>query len=115
MIKRAYEDASDDDGFRVLVDRLWPRGVSRESARIHVWLKTAAPSPELRTWWNHDPKRLDEFTARYRAELDSLPDAIAAVTQLRALAATHDPVTLVYGARDPIVNHAAVLRDYLTE
>lgn len=114
VIKRAYEDASAEDGYRILVDRLWPRGVSREHAHIHLWLKSVAPSPELRTWWNHDPARLGEFAARYRAELDSVPDAAAGVAQLRTLIAAHDPVTLVYGARDPEVNHAAVLRDYLT-
>lgn len=113
LIKRAYDDASPDDGYRVLVDRLWPRGVSREHAGIHLWLKAVAPSPELRTWWNHDPARLDEFATRYRAELATVPDASDGVAQLRAIAAAHDPLTLVYGARDPEVNHAAVLRDYL--
>lgn len=113
VIKRAYEDVADDDGYRVLVDRIWPRGVSREHAAVHLWLKAVAPSPELRTWWNHDPARRDEFAARYRAELETVPDARAAVAQLHALAAAHDTITLVYGARDPRVNHAAVLRDYL--
>lgn len=114
VIKRAYEDASAEDGYRVLVDRLWPRGVSRERARIHLWLKSVAPSPDLRRWWNHDPKLMSEFASRYRAELDSDPEAIAGVAQLRAIAAAHDPVTLLYGARDPLVNHAVVLRDYLS-
>ncbi len=113
LIKRAYEDAGPGDGFRVLVDRLWPRGVSHEYAALDLWLKDVAPSPALRTWWDHDPARLDEFATRYRAELDSDPVAGAAVDELRTLAASNETLTLVYGARDPHVNHAAVLRDYL--
>ncbi|SDT18118.1 DUF488 domain-containing protein [Microterricola viridarii] len=113
QIKRAYADAEPGDGFRVLVDRLWPRGVSRERAALDLWLKDAAPSPALRTWWGHDPARLDEFAARYRAELESAPAAVAAVAELRRLATANPTLTLVYGARDPLVNHAAVLRDYL--
>ncbi|AMB59214.1 DUF488 domain-containing protein [Microterricola viridarii] len=115
LIKRAYADAAPDDGCRVLVDRLWPRGVSRERAALTLWLKDAAPSPALRTWWGHDPARLGEFAARYRAELASDPAAVAAVERLRALAASNPTLTLVYGARDPQVNHAAVLRDYLAD
>ena len=108
-IKRVYDDPAAADGYRVLVDRLWPRGVSKSRAALDEWLKDVAPSPELRTWWNHDPALLGEFTQRYESELDSN----AAVTDLRAIVAGHPVVTLVYGARDPKINHAAVLARYL--
>jgi uncharacterized protein YeaO (DUF488 family) len=110
-IKRAYEAASASDGCRVLVDRLWPRGVSKKRADLTEWLKEVAPSPELRTWWKHDPNRMEEFTVRYRAELDANNEAVA---QLRALVAA-GVTTLVYGASDPHVNHARVLAEYLQE
>ena len=115
-IKRIYDDAADDDGCRVLVDRLWPRGISRERARLDAWLKEVAPSPALRTWWNHDPDRIDEFAARYRAELDTDPNTALAVAELRELAA-HHPIgtTLLYGARDAHVNHARILAEYLAD
>ncbi|WP_156761631.1 DUF488 domain-containing protein [Microbacterium karelineae] len=108
-IARAYDAAEPDDGFRVLVDRMWPRGVSKLRAALDAWMKDVAPTPELRRWWDHDPARLDEFAARYRAELDDNP----AVAELRAAIDAHPVVTLVYGARDPRVSHAAVLRDHL--
>ena len=111
-IKRAYEPASATDGCRVLVDRLWPRGVSKERAELDEWLKEVAPSPSLRTWWNHDPERMDEFALRYLAELDSHTETQAAVVTLRALVDQGD-TTLVYGAKDPHVNHARVLAEYL--
>jgi uncharacterized protein YeaO (DUF488 family) len=110
-IKRVYEPADPGDGFRVLVDRLWPRGESRERAAIDLWLKDVAPSPELRRWWNHDPARMDEFAARYDAELDENP----AVATLRAVAEEHAVVTLLYGAKDPYVNHARVLLEHLDQ
>lgn len=119
-IKRIYDEPADDDGYRVLVDRLWPRGVSRQRARLDDWLKDIAPSTELRQWY-HGAGRLeesfDEFTARYRAELDGSPEAVRAVAGLRQLAAAREPgrVTLVYGAKDPHVNHARVLAEYLAE
>jgi uncharacterized protein YeaO (DUF488 family) len=112
-IKRIYDDAAEEDGHRVLVDRLWPRGISRERAHLDAWLKEVAPSPALRTWWNHDPNRLDDFAVRYRAELDDAPETVRAVAELRALAA-HGTTTLLYGATDPAVNHARILADYLT-
>ena len=108
-IKRVYNDPAPDDGYRVLVDRLWPRGVSKARAELDLWLKGVAPSPELRTWWNHDPARLGEFAARYRSELATNES----VDELRKVISDHPVVTLLYGARDPQVNHAAVLRDYL--
>jgi len=113
-IKRIYDDVASDDGFRVLVDRLWPRGISKERARLDAWLKEVAPSAELRTWWNHDPELLDEFAIRYRAELDGDPTTMQAVTDLRELVAQGGgPTTLLYGAKDPEVNHARILADYL--
>lgn len=115
-IKRVYDDVADDDGQRVLVDRLWPRGVSKNRAQLDVWLKTIAPSPTLRTWWKHDPDRLDEFAIRYRAELDGDPATMQAVARLRELATEGaEPTTLLYGATDPVVNHARILAEYLDD
>jgi uncharacterized protein YeaO (DUF488 family) len=110
-IKRAYDDPGPSGQYRVLVDRLWPRGLSKQRARIDTWLKDVAPSPELRTWWNHDPARMADFSVRYRAELDGNPQ----VAVLNGLIADHADIALLYGARDPRVNHAAVLLDYLHE
>jgi uncharacterized protein YeaO (DUF488 family) len=108
-LKRAYEPADESDGLRILVDRLWPRGVSKARARVDFWIKGIAPSAELRTWFGHDPARWDEFRDRYRAELDSHRDEIS---QLRRLARS-GPVTLVYSARDELHNDAVVLRNLL--
>ena len=114
-IKRVYDEPSAEDGYRVLVDRLWPRGVSKSRAAVDLWLKDVAPSPQLRTWWNHDPETMDEFAQRYRAELDTNDsDAGRGVAELRSVISTHPVVTLLYGARDPHVNHAAVLLGYLS-
>lgn len=111
QIKRIYDEPSPDDDFRVLVDRLWPRGVSKERAALDLWDKDVAPSPELRTWWNHDPDSFDEFAERYRSELEA-GDAPAALLEK---AGAHDRLTLLYAAHDPAVNHAAVLRDVLRD
>lgn len=108
-LKRAYEPADPGDGTRVLVDRLWPRGVSKDSARIDLWLKEVAPSTELRKWFGHDPAKWAEFQKRYRRELDYRPDAVA---QLRDLT-RHGVVTLVYAARDEEHNDAVALKAYL--
>lgn len=108
-IKRVYDAAEPADGYRVLVDRLWPRGISKDAAALDQWLPEVAPSAELRKWWNHDPGRLDEFITRYRAELDANP----AVETLRQIGREHALVTLLYGARDPRLNQAVVLRGYL--
>jgi uncharacterized protein YeaO (DUF488 family) len=107
-IKRIYEAPSSGDGCRVLVDRLWPRGVSKEDAALDQWLKEVAPSPELRTWFGHDPERFEEFGQRYRAELESNP----ALDGLLDTAREAEAVTLLYAARDPRCNHALVLRDF---
>jgi uncharacterized protein YeaO (DUF488 family) len=106
-IKRAYEPADDGDGYRVLVDRLWPRGVSKDKAHLDMWMKDIAPSTELRRWFGHDPARWDEFKRRYRAELTE-PDQNGLVTAL-ANRAAHGPLTLIYGARDTLHNEAVVL------
>lgn len=107
--KRVYEDADPDDGYRVLVDRLWPRGVSKESANLDLWLKDVAPSPELRKWFSHRADRFVEFTERYNRELENN----AAVGELESLASGDSVATLVFGARDPEVNHAVLLASFL--
>jgi len=109
-IKRVYEPADDGDGFRVLVDRLWPRGVSKDRAHVDLWLKDVAPSTDLRNWFHHEERLFDEFEARYRAELDANGDVVA---ELRDVVGQHPVVTLVYGAKDETHNQAVVLRDYL--
>jgi uncharacterized protein YeaO (DUF488 family) len=108
LIKRAYAPAAPADGIRVLVDRLWPRGVKKTSARFTFWMKDIAPSPKLRVWFGHKPERFKEFTSRYKKELSVNPR----VDELRKLARGR-AVTLVYGARDPEVNHAVVLQAIL--
>jgi len=110
-LKRAYERSSPDDGTRILVDRLWPRGVRKADAAIDQWLKQLAPSTELRKWFGHDPARWEEFRRRYRAELRKQGETVEA---LRALA-RQGPVTLVYAARDQRHNEAVVLRELLLE
>ncbi len=109
VIKRIYEPGSADDGFRVLVDRLWPRGVSHERAALDLWLKEIAPSTELRVWFDHREDRFGEFMRRYTAELDANP----AIAQLREVIVAHPVTTLLYGAKSPTLNEAAVLVDYL--
>lgn len=108
-LKRAYEPASDADGKRILIDRLWPRGVSKDKAALDLWLKEIAPSTGLRQWFGHDPARWAEFRDRYASEIRENTEAFA---QLRALA-RQGPVTLVYSARDEAHNDAVVLRDLL--
>ena len=108
-IKRAYEPAEAGDGTRVLVDRLWPRGLSRQEARLDQWNREVAPSPELRRWFGHKVSRWHEFSRRYRLELAGHAEALAALRRR----ATEGPVTLVYAARDERHNHAIVLRSAL--
>jgi len=108
-LKRVYEAPGEDDGVRVLVDRLWPRGLSKDKAALDVWAKEIAPSTELRKWFGHEPARWAEFQRRYTAELDA---NAAAVDALLAQLDDDRPVTLVYGARDTEHNGAVVLRDY---
>ncbi|WP_028267465.1 DUF488 domain-containing protein [Arthrobacter sp. MA-N2] len=109
VIKRIYDEADDGDGYRVLVDRLWPRGVSKERARLDLWLKDIAPSPPLRTEFAHMQERFEHFREAYEAELEKNP----AVEELLELAAGKKRVTLLYGARDPETNHARVLLEFL--
>ncbi|NUR86013.1 MAG: DUF488 domain-containing protein [Nonomuraea sp.] len=108
-IQRVY-DHHQAEGTVFLVDRLWPRGVAKDELKVDGWLKDVAPSPELRTWFGHQPERFPEFARRYTAELDSHPDAVAPLRE----AAEKGPVTLLYSARDEQHNQAVVLRDYLT-
>ena len=110
-IKRVYEQAADEDGVRILVDRLWPRGVSKERAALSGWLKDVAPSPDLRRWWHHDPDRFEDFARRYRTELDDNP----ALEDLLSIVREHDRTTLVYAAKNPAVNHALILLDYIRQ
>lgn len=110
-IKRVYEQAADEDGVRILVDRLWPRGVSKDRAALSGWLKDVAPSPDLRRWWHHDPDCFEDFARRYCIELDDNP----ALEDLLSIAREHDRTTLVYAAKDPGVNHALILRDYVRQ
>jgi uncharacterized protein YeaO (DUF488 family) len=108
-LKRAYEPAGPDDGTRILVDRLWPRGLSKAEAAVDRWLKEIAPSTELRQWFGHDPARWPEFRRRYTEELRQ---HAAVLDEVRALA-REDTVTLVYGARDETHNDAVALKDVL--
>ncbi|MCL4715909.1 MAG: DUF488 domain-containing protein [Hyphomonadaceae bacterium] len=108
-IKRIYEPPAPTDGRRLLVDRLWPRGVSKQAAAVDDWLKDIAPSAELRTWFAHDPARWEGFQKRYADELRARPQALA---ELRRLARER-PVTLLYGAHDSVHNNAAALRRIL--
>lgn len=108
-IKRVYEPASPDDGVRVLVDRLWPRGLSRERARVDEWLEDVAPSDELRKWYRHDPDKWPDFKKRYFAELDAQPQA---VRRLKALARDAD-LSLLFGSKEERFNNARALLEYL--
>jgi uncharacterized protein YeaO (DUF488 family) len=110
-IKRVYELPDKDDGARVLVDRLWPRGLRKDKAALTLWLKEIAPSPELRIWFGHDPARWTEFSRRYRAELARHDEAIARLTDL----SKRGPMTLLYAAHDTAHNHALVLAAYLRD
>lgn len=103
--KRVYLPASDTDGFRVLVDRLWPRGIKKENAHVDMWAKALAPSTELRKWFGHDPERFEEFARRYEEELSANAEAGALLKEIR----THDVVTLLFGAKEEKYNNAVVL------
>jgi uncharacterized protein YeaO (DUF488 family) len=109
QIKRVYEPREDNDGTRILVDRLWPRGLSKEEAAVDIWLKEIAPSPELRRWFGHDPAKWVEFQHRYRDELQTNRSA---VEDLKHRVRQSD-VTLLYGAKDLHHNHAIVLEDFI--
>ncbi|HWP85317.1 MAG TPA: DUF488 domain-containing protein [Terriglobia bacterium] len=108
-IRRVYEPPADDDGFRVLVDGLWPRGLSKERAGVDLWLREIAPSAGLRRWFGHDPKRWKEFVRRYRQELRENPEP---VKRLRTMA-REKAVTLLFAAKDEAHNNAVALQQYL--
>lgn len=108
-IKRAYEEADDSDGKRILIDRLWPRGVSRETAQIDLWMREIAPSTELRKWFGHDPAKWEAFQSRYNDELDSNPELVDTIRTM----AMAGQVTLIYAAKDEEHNDAVVLLNYL--
>lgn len=108
-LKRAYEPASKQDGLRILVERLWPRGVSKQGAAIDFWLKSVAPTTKLRKWYGHDPARWPDFRKRYRAELKEHSDALSLLKYL----VTEKTVTFVYAAADESRNSAVVLKEVL--
>ncbi len=111
-IKRIYEKPSDADGFRILVDRLWPRGVSKKDAKVELWLKEIAPGNDLRKWFGHEPEKWDEFKRRYFKELD----ALTGKEELLGVTAEHarkGVVTLLYAAKDEVHNNAVALGEYL--
>lgn len=107
-LRRAYDPPGRSEGRRVLVDRVWPRGVTKEELGLDEWLKEIAPSTELRRWFGHDPAKWETFRERYFRELDALPDAVARLVAL----CRQGTVTLIFGARDEDHNNAAALRDY---
>jgi uncharacterized protein YeaO (DUF488 family) len=110
QLKRVYEAPSTTDGTRILVDRLWPRGLTKEKAHVDLWLKEVAPSNDLRKWFAHDPTKWPEFKARYKAELKNNAVQLALLKQ----AITRGPATLLYGAKDRKHNEAVVLQDVLS-
>jgi len=108
-LKRVYQPRSPDDGLRVLIDRLWPRGVTKKDAAADLWLKDAAPSPALRRWYGHDPRRWERFRGRYRRELAQRPQTLHTLDDLRR----RGPVTLLFAAADEAHSHAVVLREVI--
>jgi uncharacterized protein YeaO (DUF488 family) len=110
-IKRAYEPPSVSDGVRILVDRIWPRGVKKDAAKVEKWMRELGPSDELRNWFGHDPAKWSEFRKRYKAELKR-PEARAMLDELRGIA-KHGTLTLVYSAKDELHNQAAVIKEVL--
>ena len=108
-LKRVYEEETPDDGVRYLIERLWPRGIRKESLRIDAWLKDAGPSTELRKWFSHDPEKWPEFRRRYSAELNHAKDAWAPIRE----AAERGTVTLLYSSHDTEHNNALALKEYI--
>lgn len=108
-VKRVYEKPHPDDGVRILVDRLWPRGLSKEKAGVDVWLKTIAPSNDLRNWYQHDPEKWAEFKKRYFAELDANQDAVNELIGY----VKKGKVTFLYSSKEPAINNAVALNEYI--
>ena len=111
-LKRIYEPYDKKDGYRVLVDRLWPRGVSKEKAHLDLWLKDIAPSTELRKWFAHDPKKWSKFKQKYRVELKKNKEAVEMLKQAKK---EHSTLTLLYGAKDETHNEAVVIAELLNK
>jgi uncharacterized protein YeaO (DUF488 family) len=111
QLKRVYEKPSRNDGTRILVDRLWPRGLTKEEAAVKIWMKDLAPSTELRKWFGHDPEKWKEFQSRYRKELREKEELLDTIRQ----EIKEHKVTLVYGSRDEVHNGAVVLKKVLEE
>lgn len=109
QVKRVYDDKSKDDGYRVFVDRLWPRGVSKEDAHFDEWMKELAPSNELRKWFDHQPERFEEFSKRYKKELEDHKEEL---DKLRSKAKS-DKITLLFAAKDTKMNNAVVIKTVL--
>jgi uncharacterized protein YeaO (DUF488 family) len=109
QIKRVYETPQSSDGYRIFVDRLWPRGMTKERAAVDLWLKDIAPSAELRTWFGHDPAKFTEFRQLYRNELVRNPQ----LQELKKVIRQHTTVTLLYAAKDIEINDAVVLKEFL--
>jgi uncharacterized protein YeaO (DUF488 family) len=110
-LKRAYDRAARNDGFRVLVDRVWPRGIRKDQAHVDAWMKDVAPSSDLRKWFAHDPAKWEEFKDRYFAELDRRPGSLAEVVEK----ARQARVTLIFGAKEKRYNNAVALKEYLEQ
>lgn len=108
-LKRVYEEPEKADGTRVLVERLWPRGFSKEKARVDLWLKEAAPSTELRKWFGHDPMKWDEFKERYFVELDRNPEVLLPIKEIIG----KEQVTFVFASKEQTYNNSAALKEYL--
>ena len=111
-IKRIYDQLGDDDGYRILIDRLWPRGISKENAHVDLWLKEIAPSTELRKWFQHDPAKWEEFGERYRKELSGEKEQL---NRIKELEKKHKQVTLLYAGKDEAHTHALVLLEELNK
>ncbi len=109
ILKRVYEEAADNDGYRLLIDRIWPRGVSKEKADLDEWNKEVAPSHELRKWFGHDPDRFEEFAKRYRKELEGKKEELK---KIKETARKHQ-ICLLFGAKDEVHNQAVVLKEVI--
>ena len=114
QLKRVYEAPEESDGYRILTDRLWPRGISKEKAALDKWAKDMAPSPELRKWFGHDPEKYEEFRKKYRKELEENPEREDFLNLVKDKL-KEGRVTLLFGAKDKEHNQAVVLRDFLAE